>query len=443
MLICDHCKVTLNGSGQSFCQNCGWPLAIVPDVAVGMDGRSWPAASSALLTGEQVLAGSGAMPAEVSLCLAQIPLHAGQPQVIPCKICNHGTVTIISLHLVASFWQQEEFTERIMRQALPPGSEINIGIPFYAARPGHYLLTRLSLNLSQESGVIEHWQTRDEICFTVSAGDHKTPAVYHVTMQDYAQLFGNIELAATGCTWQEMLLVPATPMAIASAATNRGGTMEHSRHRRQETLPRPCGSLTVCDNGGVKRFYLASGEIAWCGRSGNVEFPVASEQLPHDNYLRISGKHAKIFCQEGVWYIEDRSRNGTEVNGVKLNVAERCSLRDGDVLILGSGVNLHACIYGSATRHDLALRLSCHDRPESYLAFSQHILLGGTAQCALPLPEFDGQEVASLLYDAGYRLHLFCPFRHGENKGFPGQTVTLQTGDEIEIGRTTLQFNGF
>jgi hypothetical protein len=51
----------------------------------------------------------------------------------------------------------------------------------------------------------------------------------------------------------------------------------------------------------------------------------------------ISKSHAVIEPQEEGWYVRDnRSRNGTWLNGQRLQEGERVKLRSGDVLVLGS-----------------------------------------------------------------------------------------------------------
>jgi pSer/pThr/pTyr-binding forkhead associated (FHA) protein len=49
----------------------------------------------------------------------------------------------------------------------------------------------------------------------------------------------------------------------------------------------------------------------------------------------VSGRHARIFCQDGTWWIQDMSRNGTILDDERLQSGQRHALRPGQVIGLG------------------------------------------------------------------------------------------------------------
>lgn len=66
------------------------------------------------------------------------------------------------------------------------------------------------------------------------------------------------------------------------------------------------------------------------GRAGDVDW-----QLPDPQKL-ISSIHAEIVFERGVYLLRDRSRNGTYVNGARIDGASReVQLRDGDRIVIG------------------------------------------------------------------------------------------------------------
>ena len=56
-------------------------------------------------------------------------------------------------------------------------------------------------------------------------------------------------------------------------------------------------------------------------------------RLPEDD-LRVSREHALLTCEHGVWFLEDRSRNGTLVNNQVIHRA-RVRLNSGDRIRIG------------------------------------------------------------------------------------------------------------
>lgn len=415
MFTCDHCKISIDDSRQKFCPNCGRPVA----AATIPGNRSLPACA----------AGSSAdcEPADVALWLSLSPLCAGRPQVIPCKLRNDAGVAITGVHIHARLWGMTETIERTFCQTLPPGVECLLGIPLAAHGEGHCLITSLRLDLTLAGGSVRRWQTRDELRLTVNAPGQAAPTIYHVTMQDYAQLFGNIQLADGFDCWQQLSLVAADD------DTQRLPAEAMSANYQTLAAASPCACLLIDDGVAVHRCYLAADNSAWFGRSGKAAFPVA------DEILLVSGLHARIYADDASWYIEDRSKNGTHVNACELRAGQRYPLRDGDIVALAPSFTLLTHVYANGN-NEFALRLSCRERPLTYLAFCQPIMLGGSLACALPMSEFKGMEIASLAFMAGYRLHFFVPFRVGQENGFPGQTVLLKSGVSLRVGRTTLQF---
>lgn len=50
------------------------------------------------------------------------------------------------------------------------------------------------------------------------------------------------------------------------------------------------------------------------------------------NDSRVSTTHARIFVEKGTLYVEDKSTNGTFVNGVRVGKGKRKELKNGDEL---------------------------------------------------------------------------------------------------------------
>jgi pSer/pThr/pTyr-binding forkhead associated (FHA) protein len=78
----------------------------------------------------------------------------------------------------------------------------------------------------------------------------------------------------------------------------------------------------------------------------------------------VSGQHARIFFQDGAWWIQDLSRNGTVVDNERLIKGERHALRVGQVIGLGdSGPRLRAEVLESRLVAETLMEVSEIDTP--------------------------------------------------------------------------------
>ena len=60
--------------------------------------------------------------------------------------------------------------------------------------------------------------------------------------------------------------------------------------------------------------------------------PLDIDFLPYAHENRISRLHARLWCQDGLWRVDDCSTNGTFVNGQRLGRGQSCLLKPGDRL---------------------------------------------------------------------------------------------------------------
>jgi pSer/pThr/pTyr-binding forkhead associated (FHA) protein/S1-C subfamily serine protease len=63
--------------------------------------------------------------------------------------------------------------------------------------------------------------------------------------------------------------------------------------------------------------------------------PASAIVIEGPNSKVVSGRHARIFFQDGAWWIEDTSRNGTVLDDERLQAGQRHALRVGQVIGLG------------------------------------------------------------------------------------------------------------
>jgi pSer/pThr/pTyr-binding forkhead associated (FHA) protein len=122
----------------------------------------------------------------------------------------------------------------------------------------------------------------------------------------------------------------ADPLPQTEAPTQETGTLpripERERRRAARTMPRlPAGRYLAIDDGDDVVLLPLDREFMHIGRSP------ASEIVLDD--ASVSRKHALVARRgERTLILDDRSRNGVHVNGVRVNEAE---LRDGDTIVCG------------------------------------------------------------------------------------------------------------
>ncbi len=89
----------------------------------------------------------------------------------------------------------------------------------------------------------------------------------------------------------------------------------------------PTGRLVLSGGPGAGQVFELSRAILTLGRGSECDIVIADDS--------ISRQHAQILRQESGWYLQDLgSRNGTAVNGQRLNAPQR--LEHGDALTLGA-----------------------------------------------------------------------------------------------------------
>jgi pSer/pThr/pTyr-binding forkhead associated (FHA) protein len=80
----------------------------------------------------------------------------------------------------------------------------------------------------------------------------------------------------------------------------------------------------------------------------------------------VSGQHARVFFQDGAWWIQDLSRNGTVVDDERLIKGERHALRVGQVIGLGdSGPRLRVDVLESRLVAETLMEIDDVDAPSS------------------------------------------------------------------------------
>jgi pSer/pThr/pTyr-binding forkhead associated (FHA) protein len=78
----------------------------------------------------------------------------------------------------------------------------------------------------------------------------------------------------------------------------------------------------------------------------------------------VSGQHARVFFQDGAWWIQDLSRNGTVVDNERLIKGERHALRVGQVIGLGdSGPRLRVEVLESRLVAETLMEVADADAP--------------------------------------------------------------------------------
>ncbi len=72
--------------------------------------------------------------------------------------------------------------------------------------------------------------------------------------------------------------------------------------------------------------------------------------LPPDD-VHASREHARLIFEEGNWYLEDQSRNGTLINNQVLR-RNRCQLKTGDRIKIGDSFDMTFRFLGDTTQSD-------------------------------------------------------------------------------------------
>jgi pSer/pThr/pTyr-binding forkhead associated (FHA) protein len=120
---------------------------------------------------------------------------------------------------------------------------------------------------------------------------------------------------------------PALPAAERTGVLPRLGVRESARAVGRFPKPTPGRHLAIEDGGDVVLVALDR-PVLHLGRS-----PSADIVLDH---VTVSRRHAVLSAEEGgTVLLDDRSRNGVEVNGERVG---RALLRNGDVIHLGEVV---------------------------------------------------------------------------------------------------------
>lgn len=363
------------------------------------------------------------------LWLADIPMTAGQQEIIPCRIRNTTNSPFVLEELTAAFLHQSVPHRRRISHELLPGAQCTVGLPFFAHRPGRYLLTRLDL-YATAGGRIFTWQTRDEIAFKVLSEETSGPSVYQVHLRDYALILGDIHLKPEGLSWHELPLFPA-----------------HSAPGSEGECPDPGIGLDYCclkiSTSNLSRYwYICSREEAYLGRSSSVEFQVLlRDRSPeHPENLQISARQAKIYSRHGQWHIEDSgSLNGTRVNGIRIR--ERFPLHEGDIVKLGEALDLAVSVSDRERPSFAAIKLCHRDaaHSDSYVMLTGNAVMGSLAHCAIHVPGSCPHELAYLRFARGYRLQPLCECRYNGRNLPICREVGLRPGDELCLGNTVVE----
>lgn len=420
--ICTHCKITLPAEGTGFCWNCGFPLLENADAQ--------PLCSRLLPAGADHSSVKTVCPIRLWINLDSKFL-AGQEDILPCKIHNSSRDTFTRLTLTAHFWQQPTPPERQIMQILQPQDEITVGIPFGAERPGRLLLTRLSINLYAMDERMQSWQTRDEIVLPILSRDTQGPVVYQVHLQDYAQLFGHIEIGGDKMNWQSLELIQAQEIESTASVSSK-------------LSPPAILAVKTITPEHERDYFLSPQETVYLGRSRKAEFQilVPGYAPQHPKNLQISGKHAQMYGGQQGWRLSDcDSHNGTYINGKKLESGAQKTVLDGDIVNLGLAVELLCKLYplpGSAKSLP-TLRLSYLHYPpaDMYILARNEVLLGSSAYCALHFPQWS-EEAGRIVCGQTYALQMFVAFSYNGHDMRPYQQVTLKGGDRIGIANVVL-----
>ena len=430
--ICGRCQVLLTGD-VDFCWNCG---TLVPKLPQSVPNPALPAASIILsdtdTMNDYLLSGI-----EIAAWLAgNLCFIPGVEQMIPCKVKNLGVTTFVSLKVTACFWMRHQPLEREIVRKLTPQTEITVAIPFFPKQSGDYLLTRLTFTLGRQDGTTGQWQSKDEILLKAATTQAPAPTIYQVTLQDYAQLFGKLEIGGEQHLWQQIGLVSVETAATALVRGEPCGLLAETT----DSADTIC--LKITGKNSVRYWQLCSRTEAWLGRSRTSDLCLFAHTLkPTAQQLSISGRHARLWLSDGTWLIEDcDSRNGTRIAGMLLKAGDPYPLQDGDVVYLGEKVELLARIYDNqAAPGQPVLRLShLQEELDEYVVFATSVSIGGVSRCVLPLPDTPSQELGWLAYDGQYRLHVFTNLAHnGRNIGF-GETITLRCGDRLTVGTVAI-----
>lgn len=92
--------------------------------------------------------------------------------------------------------------------------------------------------------------------------------------------------------------------------------------------------------------------------------PASSFVIEGPNSKVVSGRHARIFFQDGAWWIEDTSRNGTVLDDERLQAGQRHAIRVGQVIGLGeSGPRLRVITLESRKIAETVMELPDLDAP--------------------------------------------------------------------------------
>lgn len=124
-------------------------------------------------------------------------------------------------------------------------------------------------------------------------------------------------------------------------------------------------------------------------------------QLPPDD-LRASREHARLVFEDGAWFIEDHSRNGTTVNGRLLH-KEKVKLASGDRIRIGDSFDVVFCYLGDTMQAedgaDVALRAALSAQPAELPATQVGLWISPSAAVWR-----DGKRLPAFLSRTEYRL---------------------------------------
>ncbi|WP_169238232.1 FHA domain-containing protein [Candidatus Roseilinea sp. NK_OTU-006] len=124
-------------------------------------------------------------------------------------------------------------------------------------------------------------------------------------------------------------------------------------------------------------------------------------QLPLDD-LRASREHARLVFEDGAWFLEDCSRNGTMVNG-RLLRKERARLSSGDTIRIGDSFDVVFCYLSDTMQAEDGADVALRTAPSAQPAESPAVRVGLWISPSATVWR-DGKRLPAFLSHTEYRL---------------------------------------
>ena len=342
---------------------------------------------------------------------------SGEQNFIPFQIKNFSEICWKSFFVKISIWGQEEGCREI-RSLLEPHATLDFAIPFFVKKAGQYLLQSLQITLYSEQ---KEWtfQSIDEIILKVSS-EGKSPSVYNFSIQDYAQVFGNIKLDAECVAWKKLRMKYIDfPL---------GGS---------PSIPINYCYIQVKDPQKTDHYYLCSREKAILGRSKQAEFQILNTNYAptHPKNLEISAIQARIFRDDFQWFLEDcDSQNGTEINGLEIK-NNPYPLYDKDILRFAKRLEFEVELFYNTPQELPNLKLfpkTQNTSEDIYILSTKVVRIGRGSEIHIPSLRKD---TARIHYLNGYQLSSSQKILHNSRSVGPNHWIHLNYGDRIQIDR--------